>query len=316
MTVIYQFHLNRLHIIAALAALQRSNPIKLDYFFQIKKFIFIRIWSYLTLDRRKQYLLLLLLMILSSILEVLSIGAVVPFLGLLSNPEALFIQPNIQKISAFIGIKDADQLLLPLTCLFVVATLFAALVRLLLLYCSNRISFATGTDLSIDIYKRTLYQDYETHISRNSSEIINSIITKTNLVVSKILVPFLNLISSLIIGLGIISVLLYISVYVSVISFFVFGLSYFFLAYKTKKILLRNSSLIARNSDKMVKFLQEGLGGIRDVLVNGTQPYYCKLYSDADTSFRRASADNVFISGKPKIYYGRNWHYFYCYYGI
>ena len=50
----------------------------------------------------------------------------------------------------------------------------------------------------------------------------------------------------------------------------------------------------------MVKFLQEGLGGIRDVLVNGTQPYYCKLYSDADTSFRRASADNVFISGSPR----------------
>jgi len=50
----------------------------------------------------------------------------------------------------------------------------------------------------------------------------------------------------------------------------------------------------------MVKSLQEGLGGIRDVLINGTQEFYCKLYQDADLSLRRASGDNIFIGQSPR----------------
>ena len=38
----------------------------------------------------------------------------------------------------------------------------------------------TGADLSINIYKRTLYQEYPVHVMRNSSEVINGIIVKTN----------------------------------------------------------------------------------------------------------------------------------------
>ena len=45
----------------------------------------------------------------------------------------------------------------------------------------TRLAYATGADFSIDIYRRTLYQDYSAHVSRNSSEVLNGIITKTNI---------------------------------------------------------------------------------------------------------------------------------------
>ena len=40
-------------------------------------------------------------------------------------------------------------------------------------------SFSAGADLSLSIYQRTLYQDYSTHVEKNSSEVINNIIVKT-----------------------------------------------------------------------------------------------------------------------------------------
>ena len=51
----------------------------------------------------------------------------------------------------------------------------------------------------------------------------------------------------------------------------------------------------------MIKSLQEGLGGIRDVLIDGTQQFYCKLYRNADLPLRHASGNNQFISGSPKF---------------
>ena len=77
------------------------------------------------------------------------------------------------------GLKEADDLVFPITAIFVILVLFSALIRVILLWAMTRLSFTTGADLSIHIYRHTLYQDYEIHISRNSSEVINGIITKT-----------------------------------------------------------------------------------------------------------------------------------------
>jgi ATP-binding cassette, subfamily B, bacterial PglK len=259
-----------------------------------------KLWQHLTIRRRKQFLLLLILMILTSIMEVVSIGAVVPFLGALTSPEAIYQHHLAQPLIQILEITEPSQLLLPLTIIFVMAIIIAAIARLLLLYVSTRLSYATGADLSIDIYRRTLYQDYSIHTSRNSSEIIDSIITKTNTVIRSILVPLLNFISSVVIMLGIVSVIFTINAQVALITFSIFASLYWVITFFTRKSLQKNSQLIASQSTQIVKSLQEGLGGIRDVLIDGTQEFYCKLYQNADLSLRRASGDNVFIGSSPR----------------
>ncbi len=42
------------------------------------------------------------------------------------------------------------------------------------------------------------------------------------------------------------------------------------------------SQRIAIEQTRVVKAIQEGLGGIRDVLLDGTQPVYCDVYRNAD----------------------------------
>ena len=259
-----------------------------------------KLWQHLTKRRRKQFWLLLILMIVSSIMEIISIGAVVPFLGALTSPEEIYQHHLTQPLIQVLEITAPDQLLLPLTIIFIMATLIAATIRLLLLYASTRLSYATGADLSIDIYRRTLYQDYSIHTSRNSSEIINSIITKTNTVIGHILVPLLTFISSVVIMLGIISIVFTINAQVALITFSIFAFLYWIITFFTKKALQKNSQLIADQSTQMVKSLQEGLGGIRDVLIDGTQEFYCKLYQNSDLSLRRASGDNLFIGSSPR----------------
>jgi ATP-binding cassette, subfamily B, bacterial PglK len=266
----------------------------------IRKNMIKKLWQHLTKRRRNQFFLLLILMILASVMEIVSIGAVVPFLAALTSPEQIYQHHLAQPLIQILDITKPSQLLLPLTVIFIMATLIAAAVRLLLLYVSTRLSYATGADLSIDIYKRTLYQDYSIHASRNSSEVINSIIIKTNTVIGGILVPLLTLISSVIIMLGIVAIVFTINAQVALTTFFVFTFFYWIIAFFSKKSLQKNSQLIAVQSTQMVKSLQEGLGGIRDVLIDGTQIFYCKLYQNADSLLRRASGDNLFIGSSPR----------------
>jgi len=265
-----------------------------------KKSSLVSLWHHLTKRRQKQFSLLLILMIIASLAEIISIGAVLPFLGILTAPEQVYQHSLMQPVIQILALTEPKQLILPLTILFITAALLTGIIRLTLLYAMTRFSFATGADLSINIYRRTLYQAYEVHVSRNSSEVINGIITKTNTVISGVISPTLNLISSIILLIGIMGALFAINLTIALSASIGFGLLYWMVIRYTKTHLKDNSKTIADQSTQMIKSLQEGLGGIRDVLIDGTQQFYCKLYRSADLPLRRASGNIVFIGGSPR----------------
>jgi ATP-binding cassette, subfamily B, bacterial PglK len=267
----------------------------------MKKLTLTTLWHHLSKRRQKQFWLLLILMIIASLSEIISVGAVLPFLGIITAPEQVYQHPLMQPVIQILELTEPSQLILPLTIFFIVAALLAGSIRLTLLYVMTRLSFSTGADLSISIYRRTLYQEYEVHVSRNSSEVINSIITKTNTVIYGILTPALAFISSVILLIGIMGALFAINISVALSAFIGFGLLYWLVIRYTKIQLKDNSKIIADQSTQMLKSLQEGLGGIRDLLIDGSQQFYCKLYRSADLPLRRASGDNLFISGSPRF---------------
>ena len=117
------------------------------------------LWLHLSQRRKRQYFWLVLLMIISSFAEMISLGAVLPFLGMLTMPNEVFQHAYMAPINGFLNITEAEQLLLPLTFLFIGCAIFAGIVRVTLLYCITRLSYATGADIGVNIYRRTLYQD-------------------------------------------------------------------------------------------------------------------------------------------------------------
>jgi len=242
---------------------------------------------------------LLVLMVGASFAEILSIGAVLPFLGVLTAPDQVFKHAAAQPLIQFLGLVSAEQLLLPLTIAFGVAAISAGVMRLLLLWANTRLSFATGADLSINIYRRTLYQPYAVHVARNSSEIINAISNKTSGVISTMMM-ILTLIGSSIMLVAILIALLSVNPVIALAAFGGFGLIYVFIIRVTREKLLSNSVRIARESTQVIKSLQEGLGGIRDVLIDGSQAAYCQIYRDADLPSRRAQGSSAFISTSPR----------------
>lgn len=259
------------------------------------------LWNHLSKNRQKQFLILQAFIIIASFFEMLSLGAVLPFLTALSEPESLFNLSYLQPFINFLGVTQADDLALPLTAIFVILIMLSALIRIILLWAMVRLSFTTGADLSISMYRNTLYQDYDIHVSRNSSEVINGIITKTKTVTSGIIYPLLNLISSAVTILGIVVVLLMVDVYITLIAFFGFGGLYVLVMLSTRSLLNKYSQVVANRSDLMIRSLQEGLEGIRDVLINNNQNFYAELYKKSDLEMRRASWRNEIIAQSPRF---------------
>lgn len=259
------------------------------------------LWHHIGTPRRRQFWLLLVLTVLASFAEIVSIGAVLPFIGVLTNPEKVFNSSIATPLISFLGLKNADQLLLPLTIVFSVAALLSGLLRIFSLKFSVKVSFEVGSELSNNVYRRTLYQPYATHISRNSSEIVNVIWVKISEVIFYILMPGLTLISSIAMIVAILFVLCYVIPGVALGIIGCFGLIYALIIKITRKHLKESSRRIAHESNNVIKSLQEGLGGIRDILIDGSQESFCAIYKETDRILRTAQATNQFISQSPRF---------------
>ena len=240
-------------------------------------------------------------MLIASFAEILSIGAVLPFLGVLTTPERVFEHSLAQPFIQILGLTESAQLLLPLTITFGLAAVVAGAMRLWLLWASIRLSYATGADLSISIYRRTLYQPYEIHVARNSSGVINGIWSKAKGVIGGVIVPVLTLISASIMLIVILIAMLSVEPLIALATFGGFGLIYVSIIRITHILKIRNSQSIARESTQVIKSLQEGLGGIRDVLIDGSQEDYCHIYRKADLPLRHAQGNNTFIAQSPRF---------------
>ena len=97
-----------------------------------------KLWSHLSRCRQKQFWLLLILMIIASLTEIISVGAVLPFLGILTAPEQVYQHQLMQPIIQILGLTKPDQLILPLTILFIAAAILAGVIRFVLLYSMTR----------------------------------------------------------------------------------------------------------------------------------------------------------------------------------
>ena len=259
-----------------------------------------RLWHHLSLRRRRQFGLLTGLMLVSAFAEVVSLGAVLPFLGILVAPDRVLSHPTVLNIAQAWSITSADQLVLPLIVAFAAAALIAGAIRILLLWASTRLAAVTGADISLQVYRRTLYQPYQVHVARNTSEMISGITVKANAVVFTVLLPLLTLVSSTVLLVFMTVTLIAIHPMAASLAAVGFGASYALITRMCRRRLNRNSLQIAYQQTHVVKALQEGLGGIRDVLLDGTQPFYCNLYRQADLPLRLAQGSNGFLATSPR----------------
>ena len=59
----------------------------------------LRLWLHLSRRRRRQLWLVLCLTLASAFIEVVSLGAVLPFLGILTAPEKVFKHPIVENVA-------------------------------------------------------------------------------------------------------------------------------------------------------------------------------------------------------------------------
>lgn len=253
----------------------------------------------LSYRRRRQLWLLLALMLLGATAELLSLGAVIPLVAVLADPAGA---ARHRAVSALMSAFDLGLAQLPwaISLIFATLVLAAMAIRLVLMWANVRFANGLGAEIGETLYSRTLQRPYSFHVSRNTSEIIGSMNKVQKLIVGFVQ-PILTGITALVLSIAIVGLLVAVHPAVALGGAAIFGGSYFLVAFTVRRRLRRNGVVIAQASDQRIQALQEGLGGIRDVILDRAQPIYSKRFSRIEQRFRHAQAHSQFDSTFPRV---------------
>ncbi len=258
------------------------------------------LFNYIEKKRHKQFFLLIIFSLLASIAEVISLGSVVPFISGLTSPETILKYIQQYNFSQYLNIYNPNDIVLPFTLLFITATLLAGIVRLIIVWLAIRLANSIGAELSTEVFRRTLYQPYHIHLSQSSNEVISGVTHKAS-IVSSLLLSLVNLTTSTILFLAILSTIILINPIMAIGAFGVLGGCYFVMALLVKNRLRRNSEKIALEQTNVIKSLQEGLGSIRDVILEGSQEAHSNYYYQSMEPLAKAGGENTYINQAPRF---------------
>lgn len=263
--------------------------------------LILKLWSHIDPIRRKKIPLVVFLMIASSFAEIMSIGSVLPFIAVLIDPT--YISNN--NIGLFfielLEIHSSEKLLFFYSLSFCLLALISGALRFLTMILNTRLSFQIGSDIGVKLYKNVLFQPYNFHLRKNSSELIGLVSIKSHDLIHYTILPILNILAAGVLLVIILGALIYINPYIALSLFFGFGLVYLSFSFLTKKQLQVNSKNISIESSKVIQSLQEGLGGIRDVILEQSQDFYADIYKRADAKLRNAQSGSQIIGLTPRF---------------
>ncbi len=267
----------------------------MNNYWSLKKLALI-IWK----SKKNRLLGLFFLVLLSSVADIVSITAIIPFLGLLTNPDAVMSHPYVINIFGSSRLLlDKNLFLLFVSVTFISLIIISGIIRLTTLKLITSFSFKTGSELSTDFFTKVIYLPYEEQIKTKSADTIAGITQKINSTVS-IIHALIMLCANMLIFMLLSILIIYIDYKVALSSVVIMALCYILVAKITRKRLLGNSSIISSQTSILVNILQESFGGIRDVILDKLESFFINRYQPVDKELRLAMGDNIFRGGAPR----------------
>jgi ABC-type bacteriocin/lantibiotic exporter with double-glycine peptidase domain len=243
---------------------------------------------------------MLVFMLVGAVAEVATIGAVLPFLALIADPNGIDRFPRLAAALPMIGLSRGQNLLIPAAAGFVAIAAIAAVIRLALTWYSQKFVFRLGYDIGTAVYRELLHKPYSYHIAHNSSEVVSAI-QKVQNVVNNMLMPVIQGITATVIALFVLAGLMLVSPGVAFGAALGFGLIYVAVAVVTRRQMRRSSKIVAQSATQRIKTVQEGVGAIRDVILDHAQDIYLSKFARVDSRMRDAQAHIAFNGAAPRF---------------
>lgn len=254
------------------------------------------------LDRKfvKKYLLIQILIVISSILELLSIVSIGPFVAVLFNKKLILTNIYINKIYTLFDFVSEENFLLFLGTSSFFILFFVAIFSVITNYVIISFSQNYGYQLGNKLFKFYLNKKWVFFFSNQKNQLISKIQVDVIRFTNEILRPLLIINSRIILCIFIFFLLIIVNWFLALTSIIVFSAFYIFFYISIRKIILDNSLKISLHSNQKIKILNESFYGIKQVIISNLRDYFYRKFDITNKIINNSLSNNLILSQIPK----------------
>lgn len=232
---------------------------------EIKAFL-----SFLSTRDKWRVSVLTVLMCFASLTEVVGIGSVVAFLGVVANPTKVTESEKLRTVFRTLGFQELTSFVTILGLTMVLAITLSNLVQTLVSYGTMRFTWEQRERLSVRLLRNYMSRDYLWFLANNTSELGKNVLVEAEQITSGILQPALSLVGNLlrcfVLGFFLFLVNPTVALIGLVAATAVFGV----LNWATRKRLATLGTVRLHTTRAMFRSSSEMLSGVKEVkLFNG-----------------------------------------------
>jgi ABC-type multidrug transport system fused ATPase/permease subunit len=256
------------------------------------------VWRALAINERRKLFFVWILVLIGMMLELLSLGLIIPFMGLLTQDDYAEKFPSLYERLG----EPTQQEILVTGVLFILAVY---LVKAIFTYYSNWVQRAflnrAKARLSNEIFQRYLCQPYSFHLDHNSSTLITNA-ENGRTIVSGGLEPLLVLLTDGLIATGMFVLLLIVEPIGTLCVLVLFAAASVLFQFSTRKRIHEWGIAKKIESRLVLKHLQQGLGGAKEVKIMGREQLFLEEHKKSVSASMEVDRRFMMLQVIPRLW--------------
>jgi HlyD family secretion protein len=237
-----------------------------------------------------------------AIVEIFGVASIIPFMTIVGDMSQLQQDTLIASVYQSSGITSESQFVFLLGICVLIALFISTIISMITIWRLSMFANKIGTEIADRLYSYYLKQDWLFHASGSSAQLTKQIATETLRVTGAVLVPLVHVNAKIVLA-----VLLSISIFiydptVAIIGLSLFTLTYFIIFRVVRMRLAKYGETISDVNEKRFRLMNEGFGGIKDVLLLGRDNDFINRFKITGNIFAHSQGSITALVQTPRYF--------------
>lgn len=261
-----------------------------------------QLFNLLSRSQRRKFYLLQILVLLMAIMEIVGVASIIPFMALVGNMNQLQEDNLIAQVYSASGINSELHFVFILGVGVLIMMFIASMLSMYTIWKLAMFANKTGTELADRLYNHYLNQDWLFHASGSSAQLTKKITVETQRVTGGVISPLIQMNARIVLASLMIASIFAYDPKVAMIIFTTFLIAYLFLFRVVRKRLTLNGITISEVNEQRFRLMNEGFGGIKDVLLLGRDSDFINRFNQSGLKLAHSQGTNAALTQVPRYF--------------
>lgn len=263
--------------------------------------LFLKIFSIFTPKELRYCAFLVAVMMVGAVLEAVGIGAILPLISLMGQPDFLAQHAEIADYAAKVGITTHTELIIGLSLFLILLYILKNLYLVWQLHLQINFAVLNQIQFSKEIMASYLAKPYLFHLNHNTAVLLRNVNSGGVIIFSNILVPVFQLLTEIITALTIWGMLVLADPFTAIVVAGVMGGLIYSLLRSFRRRIGETGQIQNVYAAAYVQAVNQGLGAVKETKVMRKEQFFLQEFIQNYEKYGLANGQFMFLNQLPRI---------------